>query len=258
MNQNKKIGIIGVGNIGFSLSKGISQIKFDKSIFAFDRNDYKLNRIINFKDVSVETGVENVIRKSEIIFLCIRTNQVLDWINKYKEELTYKTLVLLQSGLYIKDIEKTGLPLSTNVIKAITNVNISVNLGHTVILKNQKYSNFTKIIDFFQNLGTVIVVNSEKEQDDISLITGCTPAMAGLISDGLAKEYNENNLRLLVEVLANSFQTINKENLKPLEYINKTYSKDGIFKRCIESVQSERRFYKTLENWLEPLKNNLK
>lgn len=248
------LGIIGIGNIGSSLCKGLSIS--ENIIKAYDRNEYKNQKVKKYKNVCIVENEKEVIDSSDILILCIRTNQVLEWIKNNSSILNKKTLILVQSGINVLDIKNTGLENTTNVIRLISNVNVSEGLGHTVILKND-CKEFNTVQSVFSSIGRVIIVNTEKQLNEISLITGCTPAIGAMLLQGVNSGYPDDHLALISEVLGNTMKTIIASNNTPKDYAKKTYSEGGIFEKCIESIDGNSEFQNILKNWLNPLKKSL-
>lgn len=251
-----QIGIIGIGNIGKSLIKGLGTKKNNISLIAFDKNEKKNNDITKNTSSKSFKNEKQVIDHSDIIFLCIRTNQVLDWIKNNSRHLFKKTLVLVQSGISLSDIEKKGLLDTIDLIRLITNVNTSVGLGHTIILKNE-CKNFNVIKSVFSSVGCVICVENERQLNEYSFITGCSPALGAMLLEGVNNGSNIDNIALIAEVFSNTMKTIIATNRTPKEYAKSTYSEGGMFEKCVENIDDNSEFQNILKNWLNPLKKSL-
>jgi len=109
----------------------------------------------------------------------------------------------------------------------------------------------------FSRIGRVITVDTEKKLEDVSLITGCTPAIGAMLLQGINSHHNDTNLVLISEVISNTMKTIIASNNTPKEYAKRTYSEGGIFKKCVENVADNSEFQNILKNWLNPLKKSL-
>lgn len=259
LNNANNIGVIGIGNIGFSICEGLSKKNNSYKLFAYDRNSEKIKKVSQYdKEINILQSDWEVISLSDIIILCVRTNQVIDWIVKNKERLNQKTLILVQSGIYLKDIKKCNLSQTVKIFRLITNVNTSENIGHTLIIQEPSEV-FKEIVNIFKFLGEVVVVETENTLDKLSLITGCTPAITAMFLEGLNKCYKETNDNILLSgVIINTLKTIQTQSLNPNEYAKKTYSKGGVFEKCVNNIEKDSQFQKIIESWLNPLKISLK
>ena len=249
--KSMQVGIVGIGNIGFSICKGLSSEEGYK-IFAFDKNKEKNTNVSHYQRIDILENSFEVVKLSDLVILCIRKEQVINWVKTHLNELKGKTLVLMQYGLRIKDfIEYEQL----NIVRGITNVNVSENLGHTIFLQ-KSYDKFKDVLSIFSKLGTVLIVNTEVELERKSLITGCTPAISAMFSKGLENCHN-GSIDLLIDVVSNSLSIIKKQKCNPLEYATLTYSKGGLFEECVSAIGENSEFQKIIINWLNPLKKTL-
>jgi len=247
-----QIGLIGLGNIGYSMCRGLTSVK-KFTVFAYDRNQSKRNEVNhNYGTRITKTGLDAV-KSSELIVLCVKTAQAIDWIKAHLEHLSSKTLILVQSGLNTQELKELNLP---NVIRVITNVNVSEKVGHTVVLHNS-CEKFNEALSVFNELGNVLIVKNEAEFDEVSLITGCAPAITAMFTKGLESCHN-GNIELIVDVVTNSLNVMKKTQSNPYEYANKTYTKGGVFEKCVVGIGQNSSFQNEIKNWLNPLKESLK
>jgi len=173
----QKIGIIGLGNIGKSLVLGFSACS-QYNFFIYDKNRSNVEQQIDSKYIIKQKSNEDVISECSIIILCIRTSQVENWMGKYNKYLDGKILVLMQSGISLNGLQEYSKNI--NIIRVISNINISEQKGHSVVL-DQGTKDIERVLNIFNYLGDVIKVKNERELDAVSLLTGCTPAFIGLV-----------------------------------------------------------------------------
>lgn len=105
--MNKKIAIIGGGNLGTAIAEGLIKSKFCKAtdITVTKRNITTLKELSD-KGVTVTTDNEAAVKNSELIILAVKPFQVSEVINGFKNELTAKhLLVSVVTGVLINEIE---------------------------------------------------------------------------------------------------------------------------------------------------------
>ena len=96
--MNKKIAIIGGGNLGTAIAEGLIKSKFCKpaDITVTKRNITTLKELAD-KGVNITSDNAAAVRSSELVILAVKPFQVSEVINGFKEELTGKHLLVKQS-----------------------------------------------------------------------------------------------------------------------------------------------------------------
>jgi pyrroline-5-carboxylate reductase len=177
--MNKKIAIIGGGNLGTAIAEGLINSKFCRAgdITVTKRNT---STIQHLAAIGVHTSSDNIaaVRNSELVILAIKPFQVGEVLNGLKKVLTPKhLLVSVVTGVLIADIEsiiKKQLP----VFRAMPNTAIAIQQSMTCI----SYSNATPaqtgfVKELFANLGKVTVID-EKLMDAATVLGACGTAYA--------------------------------------------------------------------------------
>ena len=177
--MNKKIAIIGGGNLGTAIAEGLIKSKFCKAtdITVTKRNLTTLKELAD-KGVTVTTDNAQAVRKSELVILAVKPFQVSEVVNGFKEELTAKhILVSVVTGVLISDIElliTTKLP----VFRAMPNTAIAIQESMTCIsVTNATDAQTTYVKDLFATLGKVTMID-EKLMDAATVLGACGTAFA--------------------------------------------------------------------------------
>jgi len=177
--MNKKITIIGGGNLGTAIAEGLIKSQFcqPRDITVTKRNTATIQHLAE-KGVTISSDNVAAVRNSELIILAIKPFQVSDVVNGFKKVLTAKhLLVSVVTGVLIADIEniiKKKLP----VFRAMPNTAIAIQQSMTCI----SYSNATTaqtnfVTALFANLGKVTVID-EKLMDAATVLGACGTAYA--------------------------------------------------------------------------------
>ncbi|MBK5272902.1 MAG: NAD(P)-binding domain-containing protein, partial [Bacteroidia bacterium] len=132
--MNKRIAIIGGGNLGTAIAEGLLKSKFSKpsDIIVTKRNMTTL-KSLKEKGVGISDDNTAAIKKSEVIILAVKPFQVEDVLNGIKKELTdRKLLISVVTGVTIGDMEnsiKKNVPL----FRAMPNTAIAIQESMTCI-----------------------------------------------------------------------------------------------------------------------------
>ena len=87
--ENKKIAIIGVGNMGGAIAKGLlkSGSVRAEDIFVSDRKESILEEMRALK-VQVSTDNVDVVRKADVVIIAVKPYHIESVVGEIKQELT--------------------------------------------------------------------------------------------------------------------------------------------------------------------------
>lgn len=177
--MNKKIAIIGGGNLGTAIAEGLLKSKFCKAadITITKRNIATLKELAA-KGVKVTDNNNDAVRNSSLVILAVKPFQVSEVLNGFKKELTAKhTLVSVVTGVLIKDIEeiiKKKLP----VFRAMPNTAIAIQESMTCLsFSNAAAAEINFVKNLFAVLGKVATID-EKLMDAATVLGACGTAYA--------------------------------------------------------------------------------
>lgn len=263
--MKSKIGVIGLGNIGFSLANGLSLKSDNLTISAYDHNSHSSDRAkMQLKNVNLLNSTSAVIKNSDLVFVCIRTHQVLGFIAKYTKEFTKdKIFVFLSAGIkqnQIKPLLKNNLQ---SHFRAITNVNTLSGNGYSILLKNTNVKAVGKVAEILRLVGHVDTVESEEQLDLFSIISGCTPAIIALFYESLVESginigiSKMHSTEMLKKVVFQTINTITDNNLNSRELIQRVCTPGGLVVKHLAELENETDFKEDIVNWLPKILRNL-
>jgi len=164
------IAIIGAGNIGLAIAKGlVYSKKFNPSqITLTTRHRSNLN---NIKNLGFNISVDNVkvITCSEIIIICVTPNQIPKLSNEIKNIFkNNQTIISVVSGV---SIDELGTYFEyNNIIRAMPNTAISICESMTCISSKNNQSKHTKLAQKIFNLvGNTLLIHEEQMASATSL-----------------------------------------------------------------------------------------
>ncbi len=183
--MDKKIGFIGVGNMGSSILCGLVNNNVIKA-----QNIYAHSLVISDKvkefDINV-TNLQNLVKNSDYIILCIKPQGFADLLHSIKLQEGYDTKVYISiaAGVTIDYIK--SILGDVKVIRTMPNIALTVGEGMTVISGDGKASE--EELDFaeriFSGAGKTLRV-SEKLINSCTAVSGSGPAYAFMFIEALA------------------------------------------------------------------------
>ena len=135
--MNKKIAIIGGGNLGTAIAEGLLKSKFCKAqdIYITKRNTITLQDLYS-RGVKVSALNNEAVSKSDIIILAVKPYQAAEVINSFKKELTPKhILVSVVTGVLIKDLQ-SATEKKLPIFRAMPNTAIAIQQSMTCLSFN--------------------------------------------------------------------------------------------------------------------------
>ncbi|MEO7961913.1 MAG: NAD(P)-binding domain-containing protein, partial [Ginsengibacter sp.] len=132
--MNKKIAIIGGGNLGSAIAEGLLKSKFSKpSDITITKRKVATLQKLNDRGVHVTSNNGEAVRNSELVILAVKPYQVTDVINSFKNELTGKHfLVSVVTGVLITEIEEI-INKKLPVFRAMPNTAIAIQESMTCL-----------------------------------------------------------------------------------------------------------------------------
>ncbi|MFQ3349781.1 MAG: pyrroline-5-carboxylate reductase, partial [Candidatus Arcticimaribacter sp.] len=154
-----KIAIIGTGNLGLSIAKGLIINNTITTLYLTKRD---LNGLLEYKDhknVFLTSDNSEAIRNSDIIIFAVQPGQFENILTSIKNELTDKhVLISTITGFKIERIEAL-IGSKFPIIRSMPNTAISVGKSMTCICSNEVGKKRIDIASaIFNGLGTSITI----------------------------------------------------------------------------------------------------
>ncbi len=177
--MNKKIAIIGGGNLGSAIAEGLLKSKFCKaSDITITKRKISTLQTLKDKGVKVTANNAEAVLNSDLIILAVKPYQVSDVLNSFKKELSSKhILVSVVTGVLLKEIDeiiKIKLPL----FRAMPNTAIAIQESITCLsFTNAVASQINFVKKLFSTLGKVTMID-EKLMEAATVLGACGTAYA--------------------------------------------------------------------------------
>ncbi len=233
--MNKKIAIIGGGNLGTAIAEGliISGFVLPGQITITRRNIQTLSA---FKEQGVAVTSDNIqaVRFADVVILAVKPFQVQDVLNEIKDELNVSKhlLVSVMTGVYIKDIHSiVAKPLP--VFRAMPNTAIAIRESITCIAhEHAKQEDLAFVHELFDQLGKTITID-EKLMDAATVLGACGTAYAmryirANIQGGIEIGFSAATASLIAaQTVKGAAELLLKHNSHPEQEIDKVTTPKG-------------------------------
>jgi pyrroline-5-carboxylate reductase len=178
--MNKKIAIIGGGNLGTAIAEGLIQSNFvqPKQILITKRHIATLHGLER-KGVLVSDKNEEALRYADLVVLAVKPFQVNDVLSALKKEFKDEKHVLVSvvTGVSIDHISSI-LGKKIPIVRAMPNTAIAIQESMTCIAaKDVTEEQLQYVQDIFGQLGKTVKID-EKLMDAATVLGACGTAFA--------------------------------------------------------------------------------
>ena len=246
---NKRIGIIGCGNMGEALLSRLSNIMEKSTSIMVSEFDAKRRDYIQSKyKVIVEIDNNEVVKFADVIILAIKPK---DFENLLKTEVCCgvskdKLLISIAAGIttkYIEDIVGKDIPVvrvMPNMAATIGEAISSISAGSAVSVEDMKLAK-----EIFSTIGDVAEVD-EKMVDVVTAVSGSGPAyffylveslIDAAIKSGLDKETAK---KLVIKTALGSAKLLEILKEEPTTLRERVTSKGGTTEAALKIFESKK------------------
>ncbi|MGE5473132.1 MAG: pyrroline-5-carboxylate reductase [Ignavibacteriales bacterium] len=186
---NKRIGIIGCGNMGGALVKGIIKSgEVDaESILVLDEEHKKAETLSKKYGVIARARLNDVLRFADYVILAVKPSIVPEVLKKMKkDELRDTVIISIAAGVTIESIEKV-LECECKVARVMPNTPALIKESMSAICYNKNINDkeMTSIKKIFEYIGRVIEVN-ENQMNAVTALSGSGPAYVFMFIEAMA------------------------------------------------------------------------
>ena len=225
----KQIGIIGFGNLGFALSKGILKNEM-YHILASKRNPIEHN-LERFEWATNEQIIQNC----DLIILAIKPYAVKDFFNSSKHFFKDRSIVLVSvvSGLNSKEFYKLIENSNVEFVRAMPNTAAEVKESMTALSFSETgKNNRQEVISLFDTIGGTLVIKEEL-MEAATIIGACGIAyvlrfMRAMIQGGVEVGFDTKTAtEMVAQTIKGAAQLIIENKTHPEQEIDKVTTPKG-------------------------------
>jgi len=244
---DRSIAIIGSGNMGSALLKGIIHAKLapPKKITACDINEAKLKILANEWKIKTTTDIQAAVQASDIVLLCVKPQTLSKALQAIKSVIRSDQLVIsIVAGMRIAYIQQM-LGERIAIVRTMPNIAATVDEGAAALAFGEHVSPAQQkiAISIFEAVGDVVTV-SEDQLDAVTGLSGSGPAyiymviealIDGGVKMGLSREIST---KLSVQTVLGSATLVKKSGLHPAILRDQVTTPGGTTINAIHELES--------------------
>ncbi|MGY5848524.1 pyrroline-5-carboxylate reductase [Salegentibacter sp. HM20] len=160
-----KIAIIGAGNLGLSIAKGLIVNNAFTSLYLSKRKLDALQKYREYSKVEVTSDNREAVQNSDILIFAVQPTQFQPILEEIKDLLTEKHVIISTiTGFKIPSIESV-IGEEQFIIRSMPNTAIAVGKSMTCLCSNEQGKKRIAIAEaIFNRLGTSIIIPRNKMQ----------------------------------------------------------------------------------------------
>ena len=234
INRDKTIGFIGAGNLG---RHAIEKLADEFPLLVND--PFEDQRVIDLG--AKYTEIDDLVDRSEIIFLTIKPNKIEEISNQLKNLLSNQLIISFIAGLKFNKL-KTLLEGHENIIRAMPTLGISSGSSPIAIYTDLNIDK-NHALDVLNILGRCLKIE-EEQFDAFTSIFGAGPAFISHLSNILSKIAKEHGfidpepwIRDILEGTSYIHKSI--ESNKFEDIMEMVASKGGVTEAALNKINTE-------------------
>ena len=190
MLRNKKICIIGTGNMGEALVSGLISSASSKpeNITCTDVRETKLKAIKDKYGVQTKTSNSEAVAESDIVIYAVKPQIMAAVLKETAQKLDISKLIIsIAAGVPMEAIE-AFLNKKLRLIRVMPNIAAAVKEAATAIAagKNATEEDIKQTMTIFNSIGKTVFIPENYLMDAITGLSGSGPAYIFLIVEALA------------------------------------------------------------------------
>lgn len=244
---NRRVAVLGTGNMGTSLLLGIVKAKLTPAqmITACDINEEKLRSLAARWHVRTTTRLREAVEAAEVLLLCVKPVTVPEVLSAIKPAMRKDHLLIsIVAGVRIATLQE-ALGSMIGIIRTMPNIASTVDEGAAAIAFGHNVSATQKLIaeSIFRAVGDVVTV-SESQLDAVTGLSGSGPAyiymviealIDGGVKMGLARDIAT---RLAIQTVLGSAKLVKISGLHPAILRDQVTTPGGTAINAIHELES--------------------
>lgn len=228
-----KVGIIGCGNLGLSLLKGIHEALPEVEIFASKRHPESLQVYAN-QQVTITSDNARVLAESDIVLLCLKPFTIVSFLEEFKDHLDPQrhTLVSCATGIRVEEIQGV-VGKEMGIYRAMPNTAASVKESLTALSSGgDVLDRKGEVTMLFDALGQVVHID-ENLMESATILGACGVAyvlrfMRAMIQGGIEIGFDAQTATAIVsQTMKGAAQLIITNDSHPEQEIDKVTTPKG-------------------------------
>ena len=229
----KKVGIIGCGNLGLSILKGIQKNNSELTVYASKRNLDSLD-IENFGNAIITSDNELLIKNCDVLIVALKPYTILPFLTDHKDMIdsSRHTIVSAATGVTINQMSAV-VDKGVGIYRVMPNTASSVNESITAMCSNSDLlERRPEIESLFQSIGDVVFIE-ENLMESATILGACGVAyvlrfMRAMIQGGIEVGFDATTATKIVsQTMKGASELIIKNGTHPEQEIDKVTTPKG-------------------------------
>jgi pyrroline-5-carboxylate reductase len=241
-----KLGIIGCGNMGNALARGIVSKKVFpfNNIYISDKDSSKTRELYKKFGIRVSTNGE-IAKKCNFIIIAVKPQDSKRLLKSISGELNNsKHLISIMAGVTLSRIESL-IKKKIAVTRAMPSMAALAGKGMTCLSHNKMVRSKTMTQNLFSSIGEALEID-EKYMDAVTAISGSGPAYFLYLAEALKEAAvklglrKESALKLATATLVGSGALLEALRLSPEDLRKRITSKKGTTEAALKLLKSKK------------------
>ena len=239
--MNKKIAVIGVGNMARAIINGVlsSDVDVDR-FFVYDKNDGAYSLLQPSDKIAVANSIREAIADADCVLLSVKPQNfpdVLGEIGNVKDH-EIKLYITIAAGITSKSVsEALG---GAVVVRVLPNLPMTIGKGISAICKNPAAcdNDIEFVNNVFASAGSTVMID-ESEMNRIIGVTSSSPAYVFKFINAICKGAEAQGLdgKALIETVCDmvigSAELLKASDCSPEELMSRVASKGGTTEQAL-------------------------
>ncbi len=249
MNDNKLcIGIIGAGNMGGAVARGLAERTSNFSLIISDRSTQKLNELHESYPSKIDTTTDNteVARKADILITAVKPWLVQPVYEQIRDNAKARVVVSIAAGISLDQVSNFYRHEDAAIFRAMPNTAIAYGKSVTLIAHNANASaeDVDMITTIFRYLGSAPVIEERLMNAGMALCS-CgiayvmryvRAATEGAVELGL---YPDQAKALILETMEGAIEVLRASGANPEAEIDKVTTPGGTTIRGLNAMERQ-------------------
>jgi pyrroline-5-carboxylate reductase len=178
--MDKKITIIGGGNLGQSIANGLLNNNYTPNLITITRNKISLLEDFKARQVNISSNNSEAVKEAQVIIIAVKPHTIEKIIEQINPFLNSDTILIsVVSGFGILNIKEHLNKNVINIFRAMPNTATEVLESMTCISHTESSNKeaITTVKSIFDTLGEVTIINEEL-MDAATVLGACGIAYA--------------------------------------------------------------------------------
>lgn len=230
----QKIGIIGCGNLGLSLLKGLRKQYPNSLIYGTRRNPASLHEYAN-KNTIFTSDNASVLHECDFIILALKPYTILDFLAQYRSKFdcSRHTIISVATGKTLRELAAALGEESYSLYRAMPNTAADAQQSITALSSvDDPLNKKTEVEELFQAIGPTVWID-EQLMESATILGACGIAYAlrfirAMIQGGIEVGFDAMTANKIVsQTVKGAAELLIQNGLHPEEEIDKVTTPKG-------------------------------